>query len=283
VPPRPGIPFGAVDLWIDSTAPYYGPAPFTMSMNFDDPETIIRKMERAHAMGHRLILVMAGGKHSRYITDGKFDLDKWTARMDEYNTPTIRAAIEAAIANGTVVAANVMDEPNNFTWGGVMTKPLVDSMAAYVKGMFPTLTVGVSIRWDWRPEEHYKVIEFIVTHYAPHYAKNATVTEWRDGALQMAKENGISILFALNPLNNGTRVRGCPVGATGGPGTWGVSCRMTPGQIREWGSVLGVAGCGLMVWKYEAKLLANSENIQALKDLGEMLGSHPTPPPCRRH
>jgi hypothetical protein len=122
-----------------------------------------------------------------------------------------------------------------------------------------------------------------MTHYAPHYQESGGLTAWRDGALQMAKDNGVSILFAINPINNGTRVRGCPPGSTGGPGTWGVNCRMTPAQIREFGSVLGVAGCGLMMWKYEAKLMSNPENVRALQDLGEMLASRPAPPPCRRH
>jgi hypothetical protein len=278
VVPQSGTPFGMVDLWINDTL-RYGPAPFTMSMNFDNPLGIIGKINLARAMGHRLILGMTGGRHDRYTIDGKFDLGKWKARMDLFNTPEIRAAVAAAVADGTVLMANVMDEPNNFSWGGVMTKPLIDQMAAYVKAIFPTLIVGVSIRWDWRQEERYQVIDFIVTHYS---AKFGSLTAWRDGALNVAKDNGVSVLFTINPLDGGNRISGCPLGSTGGAGTYSSNCRMTAGQIREFGSVLGVAGCALMVWKYEPKLMSNPDNVQAFKDLAAMLATHQAPP-CRRH
>jgi hypothetical protein len=178
-----------------------------------------------------------------------------------------------------VMLANVMDEPNNYTWGGVMTKPLIDQMAAYVKAIFPTLVVGVSIRWDWRQEERYQVIDFIVTHYS---AKYGSLTAWRDGALTVAKDNGVSVVFTINPLDGGSHISGCPLGSTGGAGTYSSNCRMTAGQIREFGSVLGVAGCALMVWKYEPKLMSNPDNVQAFKDLAAMLATHQAPS-CRRH
>jgi hypothetical protein len=277
VPVHSGVPYGPAELWTD-TVMSFGPAPFTMSMDHDRPANIITRIKKARAMGHRLILAMTGGKHSRYITDGKFDLDKWTATMDGFNTPEIRAAVGAAVADGTVLMANVMDEPNNYTWGGVMTKPLVDRMAAYVKGIFPTLTVGVSIRWDWRQEERYRVVDFIATHYSP---KEGPLTAWRDGALNVARENGIAVVFTLNPLDGGDRIPGCPLGSTGGPGTYSKNCRMTPTQVREIGTILGVAGCALMVWKYEKKFMSKPENLEAFKDLGAMLATRQAPP-CRR-
>jgi hypothetical protein len=250
-----------------------------MSMSHDRPASIITRINLARAMGHRLILAMTGGRHSRYTTGGKFDLGKWTAQMDEFNTPEIRAAVGAAVADGTVLTADVMDEPNHFTWGGVMTKPLIDRMAAYVKAIFPTLLVGVSVRWDWRPEERYHVIDYIATNYK---VKFGSLTAWRDGALAAAKENGVSVLFVVNMIDGGSFIAGCPLGSTAGDGTFGNNCRMTPAQIKEVGSVLGVAGCALLVWKYERKVMGNPDNVQALKELGAMLATRPTPPPCRR-
>jgi len=248
-------------------------------MQHDKPGNIINRINRARSMGHRLILAMTGGKHSRYITDGKFDLAKWTDQMDAFNTPEIRLAVTKAVEDGTVLAANVMDEPNNFTWGGVMTKPLVDRMAEYVKSIFPTLLVGVSIRWDWRLEERYHVIDFVATHFR---VKEGPLSVWRDGALSMARDNGISIMFTLNPLDNGSPIRGCPLGSTGGNGTYSTNCRMTPAQIREIGSVLGVAGCALMVWRYDKELMSNHENLEVFKDLGAMLATRHAPL-CKRH
>jgi hypothetical protein len=247
-----------------------------MSSNADAPDSIIVRINAARRLGHQLILGMTSGKHSRYITDGKFDRAKWTARQDRYNTPAIKAAVAAAVADGTVLMADIIDEPNHRTWGGVMTKPLLDSMAAHVKRIFPTLPVGASIRWDWRPQERYKVLDFIVTQYVVRFG---SLTEWRDQALAAAKQNGIAVVLAFNPINGGTPVSGCPTGRTGGKGTY--ACRMTPAQIRDIGSTLGAAGCALLVWRYDAKLMSSAANQEAFKDVAAKLATR-RPPRCRR-
>ena len=95
---------------------------------------------------------MTGGAHNLYKTAGVFDLAKWQAAMDAYNTQAIRDAIAEGVADGTIVGNSVMDEPQQHgvssdpdkTWGpsGTMTKVRVDGMCAYVKAIFPTLPVG---------------------------------------------------------------------------------------------------------------------------------------------
>ena len=84
------------------------------------------------------------------MTDGKFDLAKWRARMDTYNTPAIKQAVAAAVADGTIIGNSVMDEPHNETvaagWGGNVTKAMVDGMCGYVKQIFPTLDGGRGAR-----------------------------------------------------------------------------------------------------------------------------------------
>ncbi len=100
-----------------------------------------------------------------HVTHGKFDLAKWKARQNRYDTPEIRAAVEAGFRDGTVLMANIIDEPHHQSWGGVPDKALIDEMAAFVKRIFPMLPVGLSIRWDWLPGERYKVVDFIVTQY----------------------------------------------------------------------------------------------------------------------
>jgi hypothetical protein len=276
-PAQSGIPFGAVDLWVDTTV-LYGPEPFTMSINSDRPETLVARINAARALRHRLVLTMTGGMHSRYITNDKFDIAKWKTRQDLYDTPEIRAAVTAGLADGTVLMANIIDEPQHSSWGGVPNKELMDEMAAHVKRIFPTLPVGVWAKPDWLPAERYKVVDFLITQYVARYG---SVTAWRDLVLAVAKENGIAVLFAINPINGGMPVPSCPVGPTGGKGTYSNRCQMTPDQIRESGAVLGVAGCGLVVWRYEQKFMSRSENHQAFEDLAAKLSSK-TAPPCRR-
>jgi hypothetical protein len=276
IPVHAGVPFGPFDLWHTSySRPAYGPEPFTMSSNADAPDSIIVRINAARRLDHQLIIGMTSGEHSRYTTNGKFDFGKWKARQMRYDKPEIRAAVAAAVEDGTVIMADIIDEPNHPTWGGVVTKPILDSMATIVKRMFPTLPVGASIRWDWRPDERYRVLDFIVTQFVFRFG---SVTEWRDQALEAVKQNGISVVFAFNPINGGTPMRDCPVGPTGGHGTY--SCRMTPAQIREAGTALGTAGCALLIWRYDAKLMT-PDNKQAFKELGAKLKTL-QPRSCRR-
>jgi hypothetical protein len=277
-PPYTGIPFGPFSLWKSNSELAERSTAFTFSLNSDVPGGIITRITYARRLGQKLVIAMTGGHHSRYITNGKFDLAKWKARQDLFDRPAIKAAVAAGLADGTIIAADIMDEPQHFLWGGALSKPLLDNMATYVKNMFPGIAIGVSTRWDWHPDERYKVVDYIATQYVVRFGP---ITEWRDQALAMARQNGISIMFALNPINGGTRIPGCPLGPTGGDGTYGGNCRITADQLREFGSTLGVAGCGLLLWRYNTRFMSNPANREAFKDVAEVLATRKAPP-CRR-
>jgi hypothetical protein len=89
------------------------------------------------------------------------------------------------------------------------------------------------------------------------------------------------VVFAFNPINGGTHVRGCPLSQTGGAGSYGGNCRMTPAQVRDFGSTLGVAGCALIVWRYNEEFMGKPENQQAFSDVAAKLAAKPAIP-CRR-
>jgi hypothetical protein len=202
--------------------------------------------------------------------------------MNTYNTAAIKDAIAKGVADGTIIGNSVMDEPHvtgsgseggGNTWGpaGTMTKARVDSMCGYVKAMFPTLPVGVFHRHDvFEPANNYATCDFIADQYV---TKAGDVTAFRDAALAFGRRSRISIVFSLNILNGGTQDRDgtwdC-VG-TGGLGTRTNNCRMTAAQVRNYGSVLGPAGCGLLMWKYDSLFMANPDNRLAFQYLGDML------------
>jgi PKD repeat protein len=275
-----GIPYGSSDLWKGTTL-VWGPAPFTTSNNYTDAVTVVRQIDAARAIKQKLILNMTGGAHARYKTDGKFDLAKWKAVMDTYDTPAIKAAVQAAVADGTVIVNLVMDEPNVPDWGGVMTKPLLDHMAWYVKNLFPTLPVGVVVRWDWRLDEHFQVMDA----YSAQYQWNkGSVTTYRDNVLAQARVDGMAVIFSMNILDGGIlnwTTRDCPIPLTGGFGTYSPTCRMTADQVRDWGRTLGVAGCAMNMWRYDAAFMAKAENQQAFRDVAATLATVPGKP-CRR-
>jgi hypothetical protein len=298
--PASGIPYGTFNLFTSATA--IQPGPFTLSHTWDDPALLPSRVTAARNLNIKLMLVMTGG-HA-YLKPGgttstgtQFDLVKWKARMDLFNTPAIKAAIAAGVEDGTIIGASVMDEPNHKDWGGVVTKATLDEMARYVKAYFPTLPVGVVIVHWWRPTERYRDIDFIVDQYdwwqspnGPGGGQSGNVTGWRDAALAMAAANGISIAFSMNLIAGGIQDLSspdrleawrCPTETTGGRGYRSPTCRPHANQIRDWGKLLGVAGCAMLMWKYNDESMARLDNQQAFRDVADRLATA-TPKACRK-
>jgi hypothetical protein len=154
-------------------------------------------------------------------------------------------------------------------------------MAAYVKKIFPTLPVGVSVRLDWHPTEKFTRIDFVTTQYVASYGPIAT---WRDSALARAKRNGVAVVFSLNILNGGAgfgeTAESCAAKLTGGVG-WIGRCRMSAEQLRAFGMSLASSGCGLVFWKFDSAYVSKPENLAALNDLARFSSQVPATP-CRR-
>jgi hypothetical protein len=292
--PSTGVPYGTFNLFSSTTT--VQPGPFSLSHTWDEPDGIVSRITAARNMGVKLMLVMTGG-HSGYLKPGattsgtQFDIVKWKARMDLFNTTAIRQAIAAGVQDGTIIGASVMDEPNHRDWGGVVTKATLDEMARYVKGYFPSLPVGVVIVHWWRSTERYQDIDFIVDQYdwwqspnGPGGGQSGNVAGWRDAALAMAAANGISIAFSMNILNGGIQDLSsadrleawrCPTDITGGRGTRTPACRMHANNVRDWGSLLGVSGCALLMWRYEDAFMTRLDNQSAFKDVANKLVTTP--------
>lgn len=237
---------------------------------------IIDRIEKARRMKIRLFLNMTGGHHRNYMTNGVFDMTKWRAKMDSYNTPAIRAAVASAVADGTIIGNSVMDEPANVSpsnsWGpaGTMTKARVDDMCRYVKDMFPTMPVGVlHDHRIFEPEKGYQHCEFLVSQYR---LSKGTVENFREGGLAWARKHNMSIIFSLNILHGGNPGTTCE---KWGDDPRGILCAMSPSQLRDWGITLGSAGCALMMWKYEADYIHRPEIQASLHDIASALGKLP--------
>jgi hypothetical protein len=282
-----GIPFGPFGTWDGLSFRPYTDA-FTLSHGNFDASNIITRLSIARTNRVRQLPALTGGARANYLTDGVFDMAKWKAKMNTFNTPEIKAAVAAAVEDGTLIGESVMDEPGNDggpgnesnSWGpkGTMTKARVDSMCAYVKNMFPTLPVGVFHDYrGFEPDESYAVCDFIVSQYR---VAKGDAAEYRDGGLALANRDRHAILFSINILDGGIRAPNdglwnCPLTTTGGRGTYDPNCRMTPQQVREFGVLLGSAGCGLIMWRYEEDMMANLAYQDAFKDVADQLTSLP--------
>jgi chitodextrinase len=281
-----GVPFGPFSLWANpTTTQASGAAPFSASHDYIAPSSLVSHIEAARSKGVRLLLAMTGGSHERYKTNGVFDLGKWQAVMDAFNTPGIRNAIADGVADGTIIGNSVMDEPQQSgndgsstkSWGpaGTMTKARVDGLCSYVKTLFPTLPTGVfHDPKAFEPDISYRVCEFMAGQYR---LQKGSVTTWRDAGLAIAARDGMQIAFSLNILDGGKQDRDgvWDCSGTGGLGTYAPNCSMTAAEIREWGKVLGQAGCALLAWRYSAAFVGKPENQAAFSEVALTLSDMP--------
>jgi hypothetical protein len=234
-------------------------------------------------MGHRLILVMAGGLSTEYTTNGQFDMTKWTNRMDTYNTDGIRNAVAAAVADGTVIANQLIDEPETRRWGGNITKATLDSMATYGHNMFPTLPMGLNHGppgYNWRSTERYNVVDYVLYQYN-YYITSGDIGAWRSAVLDQAKLDGVTPMFSINVLDGGVQDRGkgkdykCTGAGQAGKGTYAPNCRMTPTQVRDFGRAVATDGCFLMLWEYDATYMSEADNQDAFREIASLVASQP--------
>lgn len=286
-----GIPFGPTSFFTSSTeSPASGA--FTLAQDGVSAGYIVSRIAAAREKKIRLLLNMTGGHHNNYmsvINDTlRFDRAKWDAKLVTYNTPAIKQAIADAVRDGTVIGNSVMDEPHVYglgdgnTWGpkGTMTKARVDSLCAATKAMFPTLPVGVVHgHADFEPSKSYRMCEFLVDSYS---SKDGSVAAYRDAGLSLARRDGMAIVYSMNVLNGGTQAArdgawNCSLSTTGGRGTYDPNCRMTSAQVRDFGRILGVAGCAMVFWRYDSAFVNKSDNAQALKDVAATLATTQRP------
>jgi hypothetical protein len=281
--PYQGVPFGLDGIWTSPTATRTsGVAAFTASRDYEAPGELIVHIAEARARGIRLILLLTGGSHDRYKTNGVFDMAKWKAAVNAFDTPAIRDAIAAGVTDGTIIGNSVMDEPQQSgtdikAWGpaGTMTKARVDSLCGYVKNIFPTLPVGVGHDHNiFEPSKSYFVCEFFMTQYAH---RKGDINTWRDGGLALATRDGLEIIYSLNILDGGVQDRTgtYDCAGTGGLGTHGLNCRMTADQVRQWGKLLGQVGCALFAWRYDAGYFAKPENQSAFSEVAISMADLP--------
>jgi hypothetical protein len=275
-----GVPFGPFQGWSDVTLKA-NMAVFNVSMDATTASNILPRITEARTRGAHLMPAMTGGAHAAYLTNDVFDKTKWTARLQTFNTSAIRQAVAAAVADGTIIGANVMDEPFHPSWGGTMTKVRVDSMCADYKAIFPTLPIGPTHDDDdFEPTKSYRVCDFITSQYRK---AKGDVNTFRERGLALAQRDGHSIAFSMNIMDGGDKdldgVWDCL--GTGGMGTYGNNCRMTAAQLKAFGLALLPAGCAALMWRYDDTFMANTGNQAAFKTIADSL-SRVTRKSCRR-
>jgi hypothetical protein len=265
----------------------WGPQPFTGTQNYTDATGIIAQIRTARARKHRLVLAMTGGLATSYTTGGRFDFEKWKRRMSSFDTDAIKSEVATGVADGTIIANQLVDEPETRRWGGNISKAVIDEMAAYAKRIFPTLPMGINHgppAVDWRASERFRVLDYVLYQYN-HYITGGNVAEWRDRALAQARRDGVTPAFSLNILDGGVQDRSsrysCSAAGQAGRGTYKPNCRMTSTQLRAWAEALESGGCMLLMWMFDRAYMTNAGNQSAFNEVAERLRRLPNRS-CRR-
>jgi hypothetical protein len=279
-----GVPYGPYNIMNSYTTYAWGPAPFTVSLNGNTgPAGVVQQIQAARAKGQKLMLSLTDGRRAYQITNGKFDMAKWKARMDAYNTTAIKAEVARGLADGTIIGNATINEPKNAEWGGVVDKAVMDQMCGYVRKIFPGLPAGpITVHW-WLRDQTFRTCDFIVDQYTWDQPPlgwgtpggKGNVAAWRDAALAQAQKEGITIAFSMNVINGGINGSTCPLTTTGGPGTSAGHCRMTANQVRDYARALGPSGCAMLMWIYDAAFMSKAANVQAFKDVAATLATVP--------
>jgi hypothetical protein len=253
---------------------YQGPESakgFTAGLTYADPKGLLRLLARLRANKQSAFLSLTGGAHEQYITVGAFDFNKWKAGTDRYTTPELKAALALAVADGTVLGYNMLDEPQHRSWGGVLTRATVDSMAAYCKQVLPFMPCGVVVDYRWRPAERYKVVDFII---AQTWMERQSAASFRDSAVAMARRNGVALVLSMN-LFGAIRTPGCE--------PRGNQCLMFPMDVREWGRAFAAEpyACAVMLWRYDEPMWSRAEYQEQFRDIASVAAQRAAKP-CRR-
>lgn len=287
-PVATGAPYGEFGLYADNQHLKAYSAAFTMAQSSVAPSAVCSRVSAARSGHLTLVMTIGAGAHSQYLSGGKFDLSKWKTIVAKYNTATNRNCIAAGVSDGTILANIMMDEPEHSSWGGVMTKPLLDQMAVFLKNYFPTLPVGVGhgppAYFNFHPEQTYTKLDFAYYQYSSgvrwkgHFDRG-DVEGWRNGALAQAAKDHVQPAFGMNVLDGGLPDRDGNYNCSGtnqyGVGTYFPTCRMTPDQVRTYGGKLLGYGCYLNQWRWDDDYNRMSAVQSAFQDLRSKANSTP--------
>jgi hypothetical protein len=269
-----GIPFGSYNMF-SGTNLSYGTAPFNYTVQaVVTPSILLSQLQLARSRNMKIVIGMTGGSHDRYLTGGIFDMAKWRAQQALFNTAEMKQAVADAVTDGTIVVAEIIDEPNHRSWGGYFAGnagvALLDSMAAYTKSIFPTLKTSIVVRYDWiKGKPGFRAVDVIASQYN---WRDGDVRAYRDSAVAVSRRSGLGLIFQMNVLDGGTAISGCPVPETGGPGTASTTCRMTAAQVANYGTLLAgtVQACAFGLWRFDPEFVSNPENVSALNSVASV-------------
>lgn len=269
-----GKPYGPTALYAETNK-----APFTGSggESSNKPQWLLDNINRARTFKIPMIAVLPCGAHStnnlgNCLRDSSgvavFSRARYDSAMATYNTPQVKAAVDAAYTDGWLLAVNLMDEPwvkgsgDGNTWGpNGLTRAQADTSCRTAKnGAFADVPVGVS---DASPKlwpvngYTFRWCDVGIPQFSYRFGSPAV---WRDTMLVQVSQGKYGEIFSFNVVNGGTQdtdtVWDCK-NQGGIKGTRAPNCTMTASQITTAVATLGGAGCGAQImWRADSARFA---------------------------
>lgn len=283
-----GVPFGATQVWNDLGTP--ASEGVNLAQDPVTPSVIITRLQTAKTYNLKVVLNLPGGGHALFMSviDGvnQFDHAKWSAALQRYDTPAIKQAVATAVSEGTLIAANYLDEPHakglgdGNTWGpaGTFTKARVDSLCAEGRALFPTLPAFVTHEHQiFEPTKSYRDCQGLIDQYR--YTSGIPLLTFRADALTMANRDGLGLIFGANVLGGGYRDTDGVWDCKDQGGYLGTStglCAMPPVQLDSTTRILGPWGCGFRMWRWDDVRLRDYQ--PTMRDVSAYLASVPGRP-----
>jgi hypothetical protein len=203
---------------------------------------VVAFLTAVRAKGGRMVLKMSMGRDSYVMTNGVFDLNKWKSLVSRFKA----ANLAPFISDGTLLGHFLIDEPHRSAkWGKVVSQATVESMAAYSKSIWPTMTTFVRVAPSWLASSSvtYRALDAGWLQYT---AGKGEAAQTVAAEISAAKSKGLGLMVGLNILDGGngsSKVAGWSRG----------KYAMSATEIRNYGTALlnQSYACGFYNWIYQ--------------------------------
>jgi hypothetical protein len=261
-PPPPGgwedppVPltkfFGIHDI------PSSGLAYWTNTVKAGTEGNIINLINSARTAGCTLFLRL--GADPDWDRGGRFSFDAWRDHADAlYADTRIRSAMEAAIADGTLAAHYVIDEPYHPSrYGGPIPFATVEQMFVYSKTLFPTwrTILRVDPTMDWLG----RAMVGCDTYWAEYLKARGPIESYVQTRTEAAQDLGGDLIWGLHYA---------AFDRSGTPRD------ITPDEVRHYGGILArqAHSIGLCGWKYTSSMWNQAGMPAAVRYIRDLLAT----------
>jgi hypothetical protein len=225
---------------------------------------LIPYLSAARKANVRVLINLTGNE--QYLRDANgFSMTKWKARVDRFRNEDI----SSYIADGTILAHLLMDEPNDpHNWSGkVVSLPEIEEMARYSKEIWPTMPTYIRTLPSYLKGGQFPDLDALWFHYV---ARFGDIDNFIETNFSAARALGLTIIGGLNVLNGGSESSNVPGKKQGKNG-------MSADELRSWGSkMLAQPGmCAFLLWEWSDSYLARPDIKAALDDLTAKARDYP--------